>query len=660
MELPYFYSCVSVCHNHGSFIIPDVQIMDKFTEILSLYWGYNRFRPLQEEIIQSVYSGKDALALMPTGGGKSVTFQVPALVMEGLCIVVTPLIALMTDQVDNLKKRKIKAIAIHSGMTKEEIDFSIDNCIFGDFKFLYVSPERLGTEIFRTRLPKMNICMIVVDEAHCISQWGYDFRPSYLKIAELRDFIPESPILALTATATPAVINDITEKLRFREKNIFRISFERKNILYRVDKVEDKLNRMEKIINQTKGTGIIYVRNRKKTADISDFLKKKNIIADYYHAGLSYENRILKQSAWQKGKLRIIVATNAFGMGIDKPDVRIVIHFDLPDSLEAYFQEAGRGGRDEKEALAVLLYNESDRKTAENRISANFPELKVVKNVYHAIGNFLQVPIGSGKNQSYDFIFSDFLSHCKINALVAHSCFQILQREGYIELTEEINKPSRIHFLIHRDELYKFQVANAHFDGFIKLLLRSYTGLFSSYVPVDENILAKRSGLKIRDIYNYLNKLKNLGIISYIPSKKNPVIIFTEERLDIQNLSFSVENYKFLKERYIEKMNEVLNYASSVNKCRSQILLAYFGEKDSVRCGQCDVCQTRNEIGLSTYEFDIILEDLKNKILNNPCPLRELIDHVRAPEEKVLKVFRWLLDHGKIIRDKNNLYRWNN
>ena len=568
---------------------------------MSLYWGFKSFRPLQKEIIQSVYSGKDTLGLMPTGGGKSLTFQVPAIAMEGLCIVVTPLIALMSDQVENLKKREIKAIAIHSGMSKEEIDFSIDNCIFGDFKFLYVSPERLGTEIFRIRLPKMKVCMIVVDEAHCISQWGYDFRPSYIKIAEIRDIIPETPILALTATATLLVIDDIMQKLRFREKNIFRKSFERKNLLYRVDKVEDKFNRLEKIINQTQGTGIIYVRNRKKTSDIAGYLIKKNISADYYHAGLIHATRNLKQAGWQKGNIRIIVATNAFGMGIDKPDVRFVIHFDLPDSLEAYFQEAGRGGRDEKEALAIMLYNESDRKIAEQRIATSFPELTIIKNVYHALGNFLQIPIGSGKNQSYDFIFSDFLSQYKIHALVAHSCFQILQREGYIELTDEINNPSRVHFLAHRDELYKFQVANIHFDGFIKLLLRSYTGLFSNYVPIDENILAKRSGLKTRDIFNYLNKLKTLGIISYIPARKNPVIIYAEERLDIQNLRFSVENYKFLKERYIEKMNEVLHYASSDDKCRSQILLSYFGEQGTVRCGQCDVCKKRNESGLCVY-----------------------------------------------------------
>ena len=635
-----------------------LRLMDKFKEILIKYWGHSRFRPLQEEIIASVFSGKDTLGLMPTGGGKSITFQVPALAMEGICIVITPLIALMRDQVENLTKRGIKAIAIHSGMSKEEIDFSIDNCVYGDIKFMYVSPERLGTEIFRARLVKMNVCMIAVDEAHCISQWGYDFRPSYLKIAELRDYLPGIPILALTATATENVVEDIMEKLKFREKNVFRKSFERKNVIYRVDMVEDKLNRMEKIIQKIPGTGIIYVRNRKKTSDVAVYLKKKGISADFYHAGLSHEIRNQKQAGWQKGKIRVIIATNAFGMGIDKPDVRFVIHLDLPDSLEAYFQEAGRAGRDEKDAQAILIYNGSDRRIVEQRVANSFPELSEVKKVYHALGNFLQVPVGAGKNQSYDFIFSDFLSQYKLSALIAHSSLQILQREGYIEITEELNNPSRIHFLVQRDDLYKFQVANEHFDGFIKLVLRSYTGLFSGFSAVDEDLLAKRSGLKIHDIYNYLNKLKTFGIISYIPKKKNPVVVYTEERLDNSHLRFSVENYKFLKERFTEKVDEVLHYASSDTKCRSLILLSYFGEIDSVRCGRCDVCQKRNELGLSTYEFDIILDELKATLQEGTCTLREIIDSSRVAEEKVIKVFRWLVDHGKIVQGEDLNYRW--
>ena len=414
----------------------------------------------------------------------------------------------------------------------------------------------------------------------------------------------------------------------------------------------------EKIINQIPGTGIIYVRSRKKTSDIALYLRKNGISADFYHAGLDHDVRIRKQSEWQNGKTRVIVATNAFGMGIDKPDVRFVIHIDLPDSLEAYFQEAGRAGRDEKEATAALIYTETDRRTTVQRIENNFPDLSVVKKVYHSLGNYLQVPVGAGKNQTYDFILTDFLARYKIHALIAHSCLQILKREGYIEITDEINNPSLVHFIVQRDDLYKFQVANEQFDGFIKLVLRSYTGLFSGYVPVDEAVLAKRSGLKVHDIYSYLNKLKTMGIINYIPQKKNPVIIYTEERLDNSNLHFSQENYQLLRERFIEKMNHVLHYASSQNKCRSQLLLSYFGEQDSVRCGHCDVCIKRNELGLSSYEFDIILEELKSRLQENPCGIRELIDHVRVPEEKVLKVFRWLLDHGKIVKGDDMMYRW--
>lgn len=631
-----------------------------FHKTLADYWGYTGFRPLQEEIIGSVFSGKDTLGLMPTGGGKSLTFQVPALIMEGLCIVITPLIALMLDQVENLKKRNIKAIAIHSGMSTAEIDTALDNCIFGDFKFLYLSPERLASEVFIARLPKMKVCLITVDEAHCISQWGYDFRPSYLRIAELRKYLPQIPVLALTATATPDVVEDIMHKLAFREKNVLRKSFERKNLAYIVVKTEDKLNYIEKIIRQNPGTGIIYVRNRRKTSDIAIYLKKKGLSVDFYHAGLNHDIRRQRQSAWQEGKTGIIVATNAFGMGIDKADVRYVIHIDLPDSPEAYFQEAGRAGRDEKDARAILLFNNADRKIAEERITTTFPAIAEVKKVYHSLGNFLQVPIGGGKNQSYDFILSDFLSRYKINALTAHNSLQILQREGYIELSDEINTPSLIHFDILRDDLYRFQVANAQFDGFIKLLLRSYTGIFSGYVPIDEHLLAKRSALKVNDIYKYLNRLKNMGIIKYIPRKKNPVIIFSEERIDNSNLYFSPQNYKILKEKFIERINKVLYYASSENICRSRILLAYFGEENVKDCGQCDVCMKRNSEEISTVEFDSLVDQIKTVMKDQSCDIRKIISRINAPEKKLMKVFRFLLDQGIIIKENNIHYKLKN
>ena len=448
------------------------------------------------------------------------------------------------------------------------------------------------------------------------------------------------------------------ERLEFSEKNVFRKSFERKNLFYEVEIGEDKVQRIMRIIKENPGTGIIYARNRKKTRDIALILQKQGIKADYYHAGLTHNERSRKQEEWQSGKMQVIISTNAFGMGIDKPDVRFVIHIDLPDSLEAYYQEAGRAGRDEKPAKTVLLYNESDRRSVEQRIKISFPELSVIKDVYNALGNYFQIPVGGGKAQTYDFILSEFISKFKFNALIAYNSLKVLQREGYIDLSEEINNPSRVHFKVARDDLYKFQVANEKMDGFIKLLLRSYSGMFSSFVAIDEDLLAKRSGLGPNGIYQYLLKLSSSGVIQYIPRKKNPVIFFTEERLDSKNLYFSVETYKFLKERYIDRVNEMLLYASGLNKCRSQILLTYFGEKNTQRCGQCDVCLKRNEMDLSSYEFDLILEEIKKRLTRDHLGMDELMENIHYPEEKVIKVIRWLSDHEKILRDDLSLFYW--
>ncbi|MFP4023266.1 MAG: ATP-dependent DNA helicase RecQ [Thiohalospira sp.] len=634
-------------------------MINKYEQILIKYWGYSKFRPLQEDIIRSVMDGKDTLALMPTGGGKSITFQVPSMAQEGICIVITPLIALMKDQVENLLKRDIKAIAIYSGMSKDEIDIALDNCIYGNVKFLYISPERINTELFKVRVKYMQVNLIAIDEAHCISEWGYDFRPSYLKIADIRELVPETPFLALTATATPKVVDDIQEKLKFKEKNVFRKSFERKNLVYLVRELEDKQNYLIETLNKVKGSGIIYARNRKKTREIALMLQKAQISADYYHAGLKHEDRSRKQINWKVGKTRVMVSTNAFGMGIDKPDVRFVIHIDLPDSIEAYFQEAGRAGRDEKKAYAVLLYSNSDKVKAEQRVETNFPELKEIRNIYQALGNFFQIAFGSGKNQSYDFIIGDFAKKYNFSILKIHSALKFLQREGYIEITDELFSSSKIHFLVGRDDLYKFQIANAKFDGFIKLILRSYTGLFSDYVNIDELSLAKRANVEIDVVYKYLNKLKNLGILNYIPKKSNPFIVFTEERLDDKSLHLSKENYDFRKKRFIERINAVLHYATSNTKCRSQILLSYFGEGNPDRCGECDVCTRRNELDLSKYEFDLILEAIKEKINQESVSLDELIKSLQFNKEKSIKVIQWLLDNDKITKESGELLSWN-
>lgn len=626
---------------------------------MTKYWGYAKFRPLQHEIIQSVGSGKDTLALMPTGGGKSITFQVPALAKDGICIVVTPLIALMKDQVENLKERKIKAVAIYTGLTKHEIDIALENCVNdSNLKFLYCSPERLGTELFRTRLKNMNVNLLAIDESHCISQWGYDFRPSYLKIAEIREFIPDVPVLAVTATATTNVVDDIQEKLKFKEKNVFRKSFERKNLVYLLREVEDKQKHLLKIVNSVKGTGVVYVRNRKKTKDIALFLRENKISADYYHAGLTNQIREQKQDEWKKGKTRIVVATNAFGMGIDKDNVRFVVHMDLPDTLEAYFQEAGRGGRDEKRAFAVLLYNPSDKLKLEKRVETTFPPIEDVKRVYEALGNFFQLPVGAGKELSFDFQLPLFVKNYKLNVLLVYNSLKILQQAGYLEFDEDFNGQSKIMFLVARDSLYKYQIKNIDEDKFIKLLLRSYSGLFNEYRAINEDELAKNANTTRDVIYNYLLKLSRDGILNYIPQKKTPQIFYAEERLPLKSLTFTKENYAERKKLYTHRIESVINYATH-EKCRSQQLLAYFGELDANRCGVCDVCTKRNELGLSRYEFDLVLVEVKKILENQPLRLEELVDAISQNQEKVLKVIRWLLDNKKILQDENMLLSWN-
>lgn len=629
--------------------------MNKYKEILKKYWGYSSFRPLQEEIIKSVTEDKkDALGLLPTGGGKSIIFQIPALIQAGFCLVVTPLIALMKDQVENLKKRGIKAAAIYSGMSSYEIDITLNNAVFGAYKFLYLSPERLSTRIFLARLPDMKINLVAVDEAHCISQWGYDFRPAYLNISEIRKYISEVPILALTATATPDVANDITEKLLFKEKNIFRKSFERKNLVYIVRKVENKQKYLLKIVKKQGGTGMIYVRNRKKTYETAKFLRKNGISADYFHAGIDAKLKDYKQNQWKNNQTRIIVSTNAFGMGIDKSDVRFVIHLDLPDSPEAYFQEAGRAGRDEKIAYAVLLFNKSDKINIKKRIKTNFPERKFIKRVYNSLCNYYQIPVGEGKGEIKAFKIKDFVTKFKLPMFSVFSSLKFLQNEGYIDFAEESFTPSKIHFLINRDDLYKFQVANAKFDNFIKLILRTYSGIFSDYVGFSEDFLAKKAGTNVNVIYTYLKKLEFEKIIKYIPQRKTPFIVFTEERLDNKNLRLSKNKYNERKKRYISRISAILHYAESKERCRNRILLSYFGEQNSERCGLCDICRKRKKSGMSDNEFSQIQTRINQRLEISPEKIESLIDNINFDENKIIKVIRFLFENKKIKYNSEN------
>jgi ATP-dependent DNA helicase RecQ len=633
--------------------------MNIYQQILIRYWGYPDFRPVQEDIIKSVAAGHDTLGLLPTGGGKSLTFQVPTLAGDGMCLVVTPLIALMKDQVEKLIQKGIKAMALHSGLSREEIDIGLNNAIYGNFKFLYVSPERLTTDIFRIRLPQMNLSLVTVDEAHCISQWGYDFRPSYLRIAELREIIPEIPFLALTATATGKVIDDIQEKLKFRKKNVLRASFQRKNLVYTVKNVEDKDRYLQDLLHQLNGSGIIYARSRKKTRDLSNYLRQEKISCDYYHAGLAQESRSRKQSEWMTGHTRVIIATNAFGMGIDKPDVRFVIHMDIPDSIESYFQEAGRAGRDGKLAHAVLLYSPSDKKNVDQRVIRNYPEIDEIKQIYRAIGNYYQIPVGTARNQVFDFNVADFAARYKLSIMTIYSSLKFLQMEGYMELTEEIYNPSKLKFLISRDELYKFQIANVDFDAFIKLILRTYTGLFTDYVTIYEESLASQAKVKPELIIQYLKRLSSMGIIRYIPQKKTPVIIFTEERLDVKSLHISKEHYLDRKREYIDRLDTLMEYASGRNRCRSLFLLAYFGEKGEDKCGQCDVCMQDQELDVNKYEFDRAVEEARTLLRNKPLSLDELVKELVLPREKSIIVIRWLLDHNKILKVLDERLSWN-
>jgi ATP-dependent DNA helicase RecQ len=607
-----------------------------YRAILKEYWGYDAFRGVQEEIVTSIGEGHDTLGLMPTGGGKSVTFQVPALAAEGVCLVVTPLIALMKDQVANLRARGIQAVAVHAGMKREEIIVALENCIFGAYKFLYISPERLASDLFRTKLAHMKVSMLTIDEAHCISQWGYDFRPSYLKIAEVRDLLPDVPVLALTATATPVVVEDICRQLHFRpDHKIFRMSFERKNLAYVVRRTEEeKVDEVRHILSRIPGSAIVYTRSRNKTAELAASLNAAGIPSIHYHAGLSDFTKDERQKAWQKGDIRVMVATNAFGMGIDKPDVRTVIHVDIPDSPEAYFQEAGRAGRDGQKAYAVLLFNpRTDRTLLHRRLADTFPPKEDIRTIYDHVNYYLQMAMGDGLGCTFAFDLQEFCVRFHHFPTKADSALKILTRAGYLEYTEEQDTPSRILFTVPRDELYRYR-SEEETDRVMSLLMRSYTGIFSDYATISEDALARQAALPRRRIYEVLLLLARRHILQYIPGKKTPYLIYTRERQDSSRLVISKEVYEDRKESFSKRINAMLDYVSSQSQCRSRMLLSYFGEKEAGNCGQCDVCLARKKDAGAKSEATRMRETadrIRAILAEGPINLKVLID--RIPEE---------------------------
>ena len=614
---------------------------------------------MQEDIIDSVLEGKDTLALLPTGGGKSVCFQVPALALEGLCIVVTPLIALMKDQIENLKRKGIQATAIYSGMNHAEMDVAINNCLYGSMQFLYLSPERLETDMIRMNIEKMNVKLLAIDEAHCISQWGYDFRPAYLKVLEIRKFLPAIPVLALTATATPDVVQDIQQKLAFRYSNVFQVSFERKNLIYVVLEEENKLNRLLKVAQNLNGSGIVYVRSRKKTSSISAFLNKNNIKANFYHAGLDHKTRDAVQHSWMSGETRVIVATNAFGMGIDKADVRFVAHMDIPDSLEAYFQEAGRAGRDGNNSYAVLLYQKADLMDAKSFLESRFPEHKTIRKIYHALGNFYNLAIGSGKDTTFDFNLSEFCNYYNFNFQTVVHVLSFLEKEGYVSMQDLTDSVGKVFIKAGKTDLYKFQVENAKYDKLIKTILRSYSGLFTEFVKINESEIARRVGMESRDVEKALAYMEQYELLTYIRRKNNPQITFVTERFDSKDIYISDEFYKNRKKASEKRLQSVIDYTQNNTKCRSRQLLAYFGEDIAHRCGKCDVCIERNKIEMSELEFDSVLKYIKPTLTEEACTIEELTNLAKGIHaDKVIKVVQWLLDNDKVVYDADKKIQW--
>lgn len=627
--------------------------------ILQQYWGYETFRPLQLDIIESVLAGKDTLALLPTGGGKSICFQVPALCGEGICLVVSPLIALMKDQVKNLVDKGIRAYAIYSGMHLSDIDRILDNCIHGEVDFLYLSPERLNSELALARIKQMQVRLIAIDEAHCISQWGYDFRPSYLNIIEIRELFPSVPLIALTATATEAVVEDIQEKLGFRlNAAVFQKSFARPNLSYVVLYEENKRNKMLEILQKIQGSGVVYVQNRKETKEVAYFLHKNGIKADYYHAGRHGDVRAVVQERWIKNEIRIIVATNAFGMGIDKPDVRVVIHLTLPDSLEAYFQEAGRGGRDGAKAYGILLYNQADRIKHERYFDQAYPSLAEIRKVYQALGSYYQLAIGAGQGQTFDLDLAHFARTYDFKPVETLHALKLLMKEEYINLTENLFFPSTLQVVARREVLYDYMLRNSKLERLLQVILRWYQGAFNHDVNIKEQKLAQHLRVRLEQLVAMLEKLQKDGLIRYKPRKDAPQLTFLTERLPKESMSIDQKRYQFLKERQEQRLNAALHYAETL-QCRSQLLLAYFGEQGAAACGHCDVCLGRHERYVKHNEYYTIKNKLEYLLKQEPMELRALVDQFPMDiREKVLQAIQHLMDNQVIVRTGQQRLRW--
>ena len=617
-----------------------------YLEILKKYWGYDGFRGIQEEIINSIGNGRDTLGLMPTGGGKSITFQVPALAMDGVCLVITPLIALMKDQVRILREHGIKAAAIHTGMKREEIIAVMENCIFGGYKFLYVSPERLSSDLFRTKLRHLNICLLTVDESHCISQWGYDFRPSYLNIADIRKELPGVPVLALTATATPQVTDDIQDKLGFSEKNVIRMSFYRENLSYVVRKTENTLLELKHILERVPGSSIVYARNRAATKEIADFLNTENIPATFYHAGLDQVVKDERQKAWTQDRYRVVVATNAFGMGIDKPDVRTVIHMDIPSSIEAYFQEAGRAGRDGKRSYAVLLHSPGDKRTVSKRISDSFPKEDYIRDVYEKLAYYYEMAVGDGRGCTYSFSLGEFCQHYKLPVIPTDSALRILTRMGYIEYIDEQDYSARLLFTAGRDDLYRMHQDKVTEDV-MNIILRLYSGIFTDYAYIDEQLICNRAGIDRKKLYLTLTSLQSQGVVRYVPERKTPVITWSRERVDTSMLHFDPEVYKIRMEEFKERIGAMMEYVTRTTGCRSALLLKYFGEHQKKPCLNCDLCQEKVGDRLTRGERETIMDDILDTFHSYPDNPQKVYS-LPYDRNKIDSVLHYMANEGHI------------